>query len=182
MNAGTVNAGNIPGDSPRQTRKGLAPILILLLTLLLDQLSKSIISTSVHLGESVPVLGSVIKLTYIRNPRGAFGLPLGGNIIFTIVSVLAILLILYILWTVPGTRTWSRLALSLVLGGAMGNLLDRLRLGEVIDFIDIGVGTTRWPVFNVADIGVTVGAALLCYAMFLKKESWHGETPEENRS
>ena len=171
-----IGPENIEQTSRSQGRRNLAPSLVVLLTVLIDQISKGLISSMFHEGESIPIGGSLLKLTYIHNPRGAFGLPLGGNIIFVIISILAMICIAYLLWSLPAASAWSRLALSLILGGAAGNLIDRLRYGEVVDFIDVGVGTTRWPVFNVADIGVTVGAVLLCYAMFLKKELWHGET------
>ena len=123
------------------------------------------------MNESIHIVGPILRLTYIRNPKGAFGLPLGGNLVFVVFSVLAVIFILSCLWRISKEKVWSRVALSLILGGAIGNLIDRFRFGEVIDFIDIGVGHTRWPVFNVADIGVTVGVALLCYAMFLRRES-----------
>ena len=147
------------------------PWIVFLSAVFMDQSSKALIQNTLQLRESVHVVGSVIKLTYIHNPRGAFGLPLGGNLVFIVFSVLAIFFIVYYLWKIPKERLWSKGALSLILGGALGNLIDRLRFGEVIDFIDIGIGKTRWPVFNVADIGVTVGVAFLFYAIFLKKES-----------
>ncbi len=177
-----IGTENIGPASPSRIRQSLVPSLVLLLTVLIDQVSKGLVSGMFHEGESIPIGGSLVKLTYIHNPRGAFGLPLGGNIVFVIVSLLAMIFIAYLLWSLPAACAWSRLALSLILGGAMGNLIDRFRCGEVVDFIDIGVGQTRWPIFNVADIGVTVGAVLLCYAMFLKKESWHGETLKEGCS
>lgn len=137
----------------------------------IDLGSKALVQRSMDLRESIQVIGSILKITYIHNPRGAFGLPLGGNAVFVIFSILAVFCILFYLWKMPGEKLWLRIAFALVLGGAIGNLIDRFRFGEVIDFIDVGVGTTRWPVFNVADIGVTVGVALLFFALFLKKES-----------
>ena len=147
------------------------PWLFFLLIVLVDQGTKALVQHTMHLRESIPLVGTILRITYIRNPKGAFGLPLGGNTVFVIVSVLAVFLILSYLLRMPKEKRWSRMALSPVLGGAVGNLIDRLRFGEVIDYIDIGVGNTRWPVFNVADIGVTVGVALLFFALFLKKES-----------
>lgn len=155
----------------RQSRIGLKIGLVFLLTVLIDQGTKALVERTLQLRESIQVVGSFIKLTYIHNPKGAFGLPLGGNLVFVLFSVLAVIFILFYLWRIPKEKVWSKGALSLILGGAVGNLIDRFRFGEVIDFIDIGIGTTRWPVFNVADIGVTVGVALLFFALFLKKES-----------
>ena len=155
----------------RQARIGLKIGLVFLLTVLIDQGTKALVERTLQLRESIQVVGPFIKLTYIHNPKGAFGLPLGGNLVFVLFSVLAVIFILFYLWRIPKEKVWSKGALSLILGGAVGNLIDRFRFGEVIDFIDMGIGTTRWPVFNVADIGVTVGVALLFFALFLKKES-----------
>lgn len=115
------------------------------------------------------VLGEYVRLTLVYNPGAAFGLHLGpqSRWIFTILTVVA----LTILWRLyRATRrgdTLRVLALALVCAGAVGNLLDRLRsdLG-VVDFLDVGVGTTRWPTFNVADMAVSVGAILLAWVLW----------------
>ncbi|MFQ6092469.1 MAG: signal peptidase II [bacterium] len=145
--------------------------LAFVLTVLADQSSKALVQRALQLKESVQLVGSLVKITYIHNPKGAFGLPLGGRLFFVIFSVLASLFILYYLFRIPKERVWSKRALALILGGAVGNLIDRFRFGEVVDFIDLGVGNTRWPIFNVADIAVTAGVALLLYTLLLKKES-----------
>jgi signal peptidase II len=115
------------------------------------------------------VLGDYVRLTLVYNPGAAFGLHLGpqSRWIFTALTLIA----LGILWRLY--RTTSRgdiprvLALALVCAGALGNLIDRLRsdLG-VVDFLDVGVGTTRWPTFNVADMAVSVGAILLAWVLW----------------
>jgi len=115
------------------------------------------------------VLGDYVRLTLVYNPGAAFGLHLGpqSRWIFTILTVVA----LTILWRLfRATRrgdTLRVLALALVCAGAIGNLIDRLRsdLG-VVDFLDVGVGTTRWPTFNVADMAVSVGAILLAWVLW----------------
>jgi signal peptidase II len=149
----------------------LVPWVAFLLTFVLDQATKVLVQSSLHLGESVQVIGLYVKITYIHNPKGAFGLPIGGKLFFVIFSVLASLFILYYLFKIPKEKVWSKGSLALILGGAVGNLIDRFRLGEVIDFIDVGIRTTRWPIFNVADSAVTIGVILLLYALLLKKES-----------
>lgn len=154
-----------------KTRFGIRPWLVFILTVLADQVSKALVQRTLHLRESVQIIGSFLKFTYILNPNGAFGLPIGGKSFFIVFSVIAGLFILYYLFVLPREKTWSKGALALILGGAVGNLIDRFRFGEVIDFIDVGVRSTRWPVFNVADSGVTVGVILLLYALVLKKES-----------
>jgi signal peptidase II len=115
------------------------------------------------------VFGEWVRLTLVYNPGAAFGLNLGpqSRWIFTVLTVVA----LVILWRLyRGTRRGDVvrvLALSLVCAGAIGNLLDRLRsdLG-VVDFLDVGVGATRWPTFNVADMAVSVGAVLLAWVLW----------------
>ena len=149
----------------------LVPWLAFLLTFVFDQGTKVLVQQSLHFRESVQIIGSFVQITYIHNPKGAFGLPIGGKLFFVIFSVLASFFILYYLFKIPREKVWSKGALALILGGAVGNLVDRFRLGEVIDFIDVGIGTTRWPIFNVADSADTIGVVLLLYALLFKRES-----------
>ncbi|MDZ7260537.1 MAG: signal peptidase II [candidate division KSB1 bacterium] len=128
---------------------------------------------------SFSVIGDLIRLTFVENPGMAFGLRLGGKTFFTIFASLASLAILVYLFRIKGEKLIARLALALILGGAIGNLIDRIAFGQVVDFIDIGIGTTRWPVFNVADIAVTVGMIILLTVVFLQKEEV--ETKSESR-
>ena len=115
------------------------------------------------------VFGDAVRLSLVYNPGAAFGLHLGqySRWIFTVLTVAA----LVILWRLyRATRAGDAvrtLALSLVCGGAIGNLIDRLRssLG-VVDFIDVGIGDMRWPTFNVADMAVSTGAFLLAYVLW----------------
>lgn len=115
------------------------------------------------------VLGETLRLTLVYNPGAAFGLHLGpwSRWIFTALSIGALVL-LWELYRTTRARDWVRtLALSLVCGGAIGNLVDRLKSGRgVVDFIDVGVGTMRWPTFNVADMAVSCGAVLLAIVLW----------------
>jgi len=154
-----------------KNRDRFLPWLLFFLVAASDQITKAIVRETMNLHQSIPVIGSIVKITYIHNPRGVFGLPLGGNKVFVLFSVIAVIFILFYLFRLPPENRYSRVALALVMGGAVGNLVDRLRFGEVIDFLDVGIGTTRWPIFNIADAGVTIGVALLFFAVFLKKES-----------
>lgn len=154
-----------------KNRYGFIPWSVSLGTLCADQATKVLVQKSLHLRESIEVIGSFVRITYIHNPKGAFGLPFGGKLFFVIISVLASFFILYYLFKIPGEKIWSKGALALILGGAVGNLIDRFRLGEVIDFIDVGIHTARWPIFNVADSAVTIGVILLVFALLFKKES-----------
>jgi signal peptidase II len=139
---------------------------------LLDQLSKLYIAGSFELYQSVPVLENFFHITYIRNRGAAFGI-LSDNALrlpfFMAVSLIAILGILWYLRQLRAEQTLSLLALSLILSGAIGNLIDRIRLGEVIDFIDVHWYDHHWPAFNVADSAICVGVGLLLL------ETWREE-------
>lgn len=140
------------------------------LVVFLDQVSKRMVIESMFLGESIPVLGSFFRLTYIHNPGAVFGLRLGGNVAHLIFAGVA-LIVVAVMWLrlAPGERVASA-GLALVLGGAVGNVIDRVRFGAVVDFLDFGFGSFRWWVFNVADASVTVGAGLLILGCGLLKD------------
>jgi signal peptidase II len=112
-------------------------------------------------GESVSVLGSFFRLTYIRNPGGVFGLRFGGSGLHLLLAGLATAAVIVLLWRTRPEEGRIRIGLGLVLAGAVGNMVDRIAFGSVVDFIDIGLGSLRWYVFNLADAYVTVGAGLL---------------------
>lgn len=125
----------------------------------MDQLSKILISLKLPPGSSIAVFGNFLRLTHIRNPRGVFGLSFGAVPLVPL-SLVAIALLLILLFRTTHNGP-SSLGISLVLGGALGNLVDRLRFSEVIDFLDFGIARYRWPTFNLADAGVTAGVILL---------------------
>jgi signal peptidase II len=128
-----------------------------------DQATKLIASERLGPGASVPVLGDFIRLTLVHNTGAAFGLFPGSRVPFIVVSVLAIAVVLHLFFRETYRSVMNRILLGCILGGAIGNLIDRVRLGWVVDFIDIGFGTARWPVFNVADSAVTIGVILLAW-------------------
>lgn len=112
--------------------------------------------------ERVEVLGSLVRFAYVRNPGAAMGLFPVNRWTLVGVSVLASVFLVSLLLKTDDDHRWRRRAMGLILGGALGNLVDRVFYGGlVVDFIDIGIGTSRFYTFNVADIGVTVGGALL---------------------
>jgi signal peptidase II len=128
-----------------------------------DQATKQVISARFTPGESISVLGDFLRLTLVHNTGAAFGLFPGSRVPFIIVSVLAIAVVLHLFFRETYRSVLNRVLLGCILGGAIGNLIDRVRLGWVVDFIDVGIGTTRWPVFNVADSAVTIGVILLAW-------------------
>ena len=149
--------------------------MILILTvggllLLLDQFSKYYLENLLPLGHSIPIIENLFQLTLIHNPGGVFGLfRRSGPFLFVIISILIITLLLFF-WKklLPGKGFSGKLSLGLVMGGALGNLVDRLRFGYVIDFLDFSLRGHHWPVFNLADLGITTGVAIICYKIFRK--------------
>jgi signal peptidase II len=117
----------------------------------------------------IKVLGDFFILKYTTNPGVAFGLNLGSvalnRIVFSAVTGVAIIVISIVVWKLTPRQKAHLMALAIILGGAVGNLIDRLRLGQVIDFLEFGVGTWRWPTFNLADAGITVGGISLIYLL-----------------
>ena len=141
--------------------------------LVLDQLTKIYIGARFSLYESVTIVEDFFHITYIRNPGAAFGIFAGRTASFRIpffltISFIAVVGMLFFYKTV--TENLLRIALSLILGGALGNMIDRARLGEVIDFIDVHWYSNHWPAFNVADSAITVGVGLMIIDMFLKEK------------
>jgi signal peptidase II len=141
---------------------GLAAALILFM----DQATKVYIDATMPLHDSVSVIPGFFNITHVRNPGAAFGFlagasPLFRNIFFVSVTVAAILLILHYVRTSQAEEKHLTFSLSLILSGAVGNLIDRVRFGEVIDFLDVYIASHHWPAFNVADSAITVGAVIL---------------------
>ncbi|MDD5436393.1 MAG: signal peptidase II [Candidatus Omnitrophica bacterium] len=134
--------------------------LAALLVFVLDRLTKIAAMSNMSYGQSIEVLPKVFHITFIRNDGTAFGLLKGQNTFLALLSVIAIIGILIYAVTHKRIGRGISVALGLVLGGALGNLFDRIRFGCVIDFFDFRV----WPVFNVADSAITIGVILL---------SWH---------
>ena len=111
----------------------------------------------------MPVLGELVRFTYVRNSGVAFGLGAGLPFPYYLFSIAAVLAILFLFIRGRVRGVGRRLALALIMGGALGNLVDRLSTGLVVDFIDVGLGRWHWPVFNVADSAVSIGVVLFAF-------------------
>lgn len=133
-------------------------LITALLVLLLDQGIKYLVQTQMAVGQSIPVWPQVFHLTYVENPGAAFGLLANQTTFFIVITCLVIIGIIVFYHRLAHSSRWLRLGLALQLGGAVGNLIDRLRFGFVIDFFDFRI----WPVFNIADMAIVTGVALLC--------------------
>ncbi|MCK4472617.1 MAG: signal peptidase II [Anaerolineae bacterium] len=146
----------------REKWRGFLLPVVTILTLVVDRISKCVVMDSLKLGESwnpVAALERWVSLTYVTNTGAAFGLFPDHGVIFMVIAVVVIVAIIFYYRYLPGDQWLVQISLGLQLGGALGNLVDRLRYGHVIDFIDFKV----WPVFNVADSSVFVGAVILAF-------------------
>jgi len=145
-------------------------MLVALLIVVLDQVIKSLVDRAMSLHESRVVVDGFLRLTYLHNRGGAFGILSESefpyqSLLFTLVSLAALAAIMVYAWRLPQGSVLPRMALALIMGGAIGNLLDRVRLGYVRDFVDVFWGAHHWPAFNLADSAISVGVALLVLDM-----------------
>ncbi len=156
-------------DYPPKLQQRRIPLFLLAaIVLILDQTSKFIVCRIILPGGSLPVIENVFHLTHIQNKGAAFGLFPDQTVFFIIVTLFTILLILFFhqrLSKKEGSLSW---ALGLILGGALGNLIDRIRLKAVIDFLDFSLKGHHWPSFNIADSAITIGAVILLFSVFKK--------------
>lgn len=128
---------------------------------LLDQVTKYAVVSSMHLNESIPIVKHIFHLTYILNPGAAFGMMEHSRLFF--ITMACVVLAAFYVWrrVILREPLWGQYGIALFAGGALGNMLDRIRQGEVIDFLDFRV----WPIFNVADIAICVGVGLVIWTM-----------------
>ena len=131
---------------------------------LLDQLTKILIRKIFHLNESLPVIKNIFHITYVTNTGSAFGLFKGFNLFFVLFSIIVIIAIFYYFRKIKEKEKPLQFAVGLLLGGTIGNLIDRLSLGFVVDFLDFRI----WPVFNIADSAVTVSVIILIILLWKK--------------
>jgi len=155
-------------------KKYLITISIVLGILSLDQYLKLYIDSVLPLHHTIPVIKNFVDITHVRNTGAAFGIMAGQVtgfrfFFFIIISIVAILIILFFLRNLNDNQSLLISSLSMIMGGAMGNMIDRIRLGEVIDFIDIHWHSYHWPTFNVADSAISIGGAFLIIDIFFRK-------------
>jgi signal peptidase II len=156
-------------------KKNIIGAITLGTVLLLDQITKMYVSSIMFLHDSFSVIDGFFNITYVRNPGAAFGFladssPAFRSVFFVAMAIIAILLILFLIMKAEDEELLFTFSLSLILGGAVGNLIDRVRFGEVIDFLDFYLASYHWPAFNVADTSISCGAVLLVFGMIKRKE------------
>lgn len=157
---------------------------LLLGLLLADCGSKRIAEDTLPLHSPQEVVGDVVRFTLAYNPGAAFGIDVGASsrVVFTILTLVALVALLSMYRTTPAHQRVQVAALGLITGGALGNLYDRLRgAAGVVDFIDVGVGGTRFWTFNIADAGITIGALLLAISLWTEPESESSTDPVSRR-
>ncbi len=177
--------------------KSLKILIVTAAVVVVDQITKLVIHNSMQLYQSFKVLGDFFRITYVENTGMAFGIQLGKSGFFTVFAVIASVAIMVYLFRMKGEHFIPRLAMAMILGGAIGNLWDRLIRGSVVDFLDFeffdinipafkflvidfpGYSLDRWPVFNVADMGITIGMTMLFIFIFFEKQEEELESAGE---
>jgi len=140
-------------------------LAVAVIVFILDQFTKSLVLQNVALyssWEPIPALGRLIKISHTSNPGAAFGLFTGGGNVFMVVAAVVAFAIGYYVITYPNLPGLVRLSLGMMMGGALGNMWDRILHGSVTDFIAIGF----WPIFNIADSSIVIGVTILAFWMW----------------
>jgi len=173
----SIDTGHQEGESPGTDSKvsRLLRLLIIAGTVaVLDQVSKALVLRYLPLYSSKTIIPGFFNLTHIHNPGGAFGFLSGQSstvqtAVFLFASALAAGVILYLYLTTPATHRFLAFGFALIFGGAIGNIVDRVRLGKVIDFLDVYIGDLHWPTFNIADSAVSIGIGIFIYHLVFNK-------------
>ncbi|MEE8432712.1 MAG: signal peptidase II [Candidatus Desulfatibia sp.] len=149
-------------------------VVVAATVIVLDQITKAAILNTLPLYRSVAVIPGFFNLAHIQNPGGAFGFLATQSssvrsMLFVLISSLAVGLIFYFYRNTPKTHSLLATGFALIFGGALGNLIDRVRFGKVVDFLDFYLGSYHWPAFNIADSAITVGVAIFLIHLVFKK-------------
>jgi len=148
--------------------ENLISTIVTIAVLALDQLSKFLTKEFVRPAGSIPILEEVFHLTYAENRGAAFGLLQGFRWFFVVLTILISICIIYYMFKLPSKQVFFKISLSLILGGALGNLFDRIRLGYVVDMFDFTL--INFPIFNVADSSLVIGTFFISYFLLFVKD------------
>jgi signal peptidase II len=132
----------------------------------LDQLLKYWIRSNMTIGQSIPVISGIFHITYIENPGAAFGILANHRVLFLLLTIVITGIMVYLYLSLRNKKSLAALSLGLVISGAAGNFIDRFLRGTVTDMFDFQI----WPIFNIADICICIGIAILCYVLIFKGE------------
>ncbi len=151
-------------------------LLLFIFLVVLDQATKLAVASYFPLYSTTNIIDDFLRLTHVKNPGAAFSLSFGNREVMLVVTIVVIALLAYLIirGTIRPKSLTGKIALVMIFGGAIGNLIDRIRMEEVTDFIDMGVGAHRWPVYNLADMYVTIGMIILFLIYSLNKEKDDG--------
>jgi len=160
-----------PGGGARSWGEGKARRLVLIVVgiVALDYFTKLLVVRSLRHYDQIDLVGQFVRLTFIENTGAAFGIHIGAydRVFFLGLTTLALCALALMYWVTPARDRLRLAAIALLCAGAIGNLIDRARSARgVVDFMDVGIGNLRWPVFNVADLAVTTGAILLAFSLW----------------
>lgn len=152
----------------------------------LDQVTKSYVVSKMYLHQSIPIIPDYFSLTYIRNPGAAFGILASSSsgfrmVFFLMTSIFALGLLITIFVRLEPSDWWGQLTIASIFGGAIGNLIDRLQFGEVVDFLDFYISGYHWPAFNVADMAISIGVCSL-FLLFAFEKRKPALSPQEDLS
>ena len=147
--------------------------VILILVVISDQLSKLWILQNFALYDSTVIIPGLFNLTFLRNTGAAFGMFAGQpalyrQLFFITMAVVALVVIILMQRKLGPQNSWYTISLAFISGGAVGNLIDRIAYGSVIDFLDVYIGSHHWPAFNIADSGITVGVCIFLITQFIE--------------
>lgn len=137
-----------------------------LVILLIDQFLKYLVHQSIALGQSIPLIDGMLKLTYVQNTGAAFSLFVGFSPYLVVVGIIVVLAVIYFHYKIPARNYYLQTSLAFILGGSLGNLVDRVVRSYVIDYVDV----TIWPVFNFADVMINVGVICLVIQIFVRRK------------
>jgi signal peptidase II len=162
-------------------RRRIPYLLVMVSVLVLDQLTKWLVARNLDLHEYRPLVDGLLSLSHVRNRGAAFGILSDADlpyqaVVFSALSLVALCAIAVYAWRLPVEARVPQLALSFILGGAFGNLVDRIRLGYVVDFVHVYWREHQWPDFNAADSAITVGVTLLVLDILLSPHPEGGKS------
>lgn len=141
-------------------------LLLVLFIILFDQLIKYLVSSNMFLGQSIPIIPQIFHLTYILNPGAAFGILENQRYLFIIIATILIIAVIYFYKKIIQLSKFFQIGIALLFSGAIGNMIDRITIGKVIDYMDFRI----WPVFNLADVAIVFGCIIIAFNLLFKTE------------
>ncbi|MEW5693414.1 MAG: signal peptidase II [Candidatus Hydrogenedentota bacterium] len=151
-------------------------LITVILIMSLDQLTKRVAENTLFFNESFEILGNYIRLSYVENTGAAFGILKDKKIILISISIIAVIWIIWYYLKTTEIDIVEMGAMAIIIGGALGNLYDRIFRGYVVDFFDVGINSYRWPAFNIADISISLSICIwIVYSVYkdIKKKQSH---------